>query len=242
MPGRWGCPERRKTRTTTAGRHALRPPAAAAVPMAAAVSAVAFVAVPIAAVVAVPTVAVASGGGTAGAAAPGRLHPVRCAPLPHDPPVEAPGYARKAGASGGADGWWCQLPHATTLPAGLVAVDRSVAPLPGTYAVYATRYAHKGTTTGSRGPSITVSMDVASSVRPPAHLHYPNVPAAGRRLSLARGVDATASTSHGTTTVTWRYPRTGVPRYLRTVATVTVTGDGVPRATVVAVARHVRPD
>ena len=51
------------------------------------------------------------------ASAVGPLHSLRCTPLPSDQPVEAPLYAQQEGANGATDGWWCQMPHATEVPA-----------------------------------------------------------------------------------------------------------------------------
>ena len=81
----------------------------------------------------------------AGAAPPpsvnlGPLRPVSCKTLPSDPPLEAPLYAQNAGASPMADGWWCQLPHPTRMPASFVAVQREVIPLPNLYGLYSTTY------------------------------------------------------------------------------------------------------
>ena len=60
----------------------------------------------------------------------GPLKSVGCAPLADDPAVEAPLYAQQEGASSRSDGWWCQLPHATQVPGGLLPLRRDVAPLP----------------------------------------------------------------------------------------------------------------
>ena len=83
---------------------------------------------------------------------PGPLRPVSCKALPSDPPLEAPLYAQNAGASAMADGWWCQLPHATRMPASFEAVQRELIPLPNLYGLYSTTYvasdAHRGTEPG----------------------------------------------------------------------------------------------
>src|SRR3984957_15089203 len=80
----------------------------------------------------------------------GPLRPVSCKTLPSDPPLEAPLYAQNAGASPMADGWWCQLPHATRMPASFVAVQRELIPLPNLYGLYSTTYA-PSTPTGAHG-------------------------------------------------------------------------------------------
>jgi hypothetical protein len=155
-----------------------------------------------------------------------------------DPQLQAPLYAQNDGASGSADGWWCQLPHATQLPAGFVPVVRSVAPLANDYALYSTQYGkHRN---ASAGPNIVVSSDV-ESVQSPGRLDY-GPRSSGKTVVLHKGVKATVSSADGSVEVTWQYPTHGVPKYLRAVATVSVTGTGVPKSVVVAVARHVEPD
>ena len=184
--------------------------------------------------------------GTAGAAVEiGPLHSVSCGPLPGDPPLETPGYAQQGGAGGGTDSWWCELPHATEMPSNYVAFRRSVSPLPNTYADYGTEFVPKGTGKLSaaevNGPTITVSSDVNSTVTPPTHLRYPHL-GGGRTVPLQRGVEAAVTSTDGIVTVSWRFPSSGVPKYLRAVVGVTVTGTHVPESTVLAVARQVRPD
>ena len=76
---------------------------------------------------------------------------------------------------------------------------------------------------------------------PRGPLQYPATPA-GKKVQLSKGVTATVVTAKNSVRVVWRYPTRGVPRYLQGVATVTVTGTGLPAATVVAVARHVEPN
>jgi hypothetical protein len=185
--------------------------------------------------------------GTAAAAVViGPMHSVSCGPLPGDPPLETPGYAQQDGAGGGTDSWWCELPHATEMPSNYTAFRRSVSPISGgTYADYGTEYVPKrtGTKTAAEptGPTITVSSEVNSTVTPPAHLHYPNQ-GTGRAVSLGRGIEATVTSTDGIVTVSWRYPSSGVPKYLRAVVQVSVVGTHVPQATVLAVAKQVRPD
>ena len=195
---------------------------------------------------AVPTPLVLGQPGPAWAAAAVEpLHAVRCGPLPGDPALEAPGYAQEDGASGGKDGWWCQLPHATQVPANFTAFRRTVSPLPHTYADYGTEYVPRGTgnlaAAQAHGPTITVSADVNSTVTPPVHLRYPSE-GGGRKVSLGSGVQGTMTAADGIVTVSWRFPTKGAPKYLRAVVGVTVTGTHVPGTTVVAVARQVRPD
>ncbi len=176
--------------------------------------------------------------GVAGAAA-SPVHAVSCRPLATDPQLQAPLYAQNEGASGVADGWWCQLPHATQMAPGLHAVQRDVSPLADDYALYTTVFAsHAGSVVKS--PYIEVSDDV-ESVQTPGSLNYGRPPR-GRTVTLARGVVGTMTTGGGSTEVTWRFPQRGVPAWLRAVATVTVTGTGVPAQTVLAVARRVVPD
>ncbi|HEY1733882.1 MAG TPA: hypothetical protein VGG23_05495 [Acidimicrobiales bacterium] len=185
--------------------------------------------------------------GTAGAAVEiGPLHPVSCGPLPGDPPLETPGYAEQDGAGAGSGNWWCELPHATAMPSNFVAFRRSVSPISGgTYADYGTEYVLRGrgtqTAAEAGGPTITVSSEVNSTVSPPAHLHYPQ-PGKGRVVSLGHGVEAMVTSTDGIVTASWRYPSSGVPKYLRAVVQVSVVGTHVPRSTVLAVARQVRPD
>jgi hypothetical protein len=178
-------------------------------------------------------------------AASGSLGPIHCTPMRTDPALEAPLYAQQAGANGSPDGWWCQLPHATMVPSGYRQVVRTVAPLADLYSDYTTQY---GPTTGARGAGrpnagheILVTDYVDSSVMPPTRLHYPP-PAKGSKVALGHGVTATMVRQGSTVSVTWRYPVHGVPKYLRAVAQVTVSGTGEPQSVVVGVARHVQPD
>jgi hypothetical protein len=132
------------------------------------------------------------------------------------------------------------------MPSNYTAFRRSVSPISGgTYADYGTEYVPKRTRTKTAaeptGPTITVSSEADSTVTPPAHLHYPN-PGTGRAVSLGRGIEATVTSTDGIVTVSWRYPSSGVPKYLRAVVQVSVVGTHVPQATVLAVAKQVRPD
>lgn len=176
----------------------------------------------------------------AAAGTSGRLQPLRCRPMATDPALEAPLYAQDQGASGRPDGWWCQLPHATMVPSGFEQLSRRVAPLADLYADYETQYGPVGSAGGQSGPMILVTDDVNSSVAPPPHLSYPPLPR-GHEVSLAGGVTATLVRSGQTTTVTWKFPLHGVPKYLRAVAEVTVRASEVPESTVLGVAEHVRP-
>lgn len=197
------------------------------------------------AVLALAGVCLLAGPTPARAAGGGPLRSLGCTPMRTDPALEAPLYAQQEGAGGAPDGWWCQLPHATMVPSGFREIRRSVAPLADLYSEYTTEYgpgAARSVDGGSdTGPEILVTDDVNSSVTPPAHLRYP--PATeGRKVSLGHGVTATVSRQGGTTTVTWRYPVSGVPKYLRAVAQVTVSGSHESPSIVMEVARHVRPD
>lgn len=169
----------------------------------------------------------------------GPVRPVACRPLATDPQLQAPLYAQNEGASGAADEWWCELPHATRMLAGYVAVQRDVAPLADDYAYYTTEFARRGAKAGS-GPTVMVTDDV-ESVQDPGALHYGRTPP-GRKFRVAKGVTGYISSSDGSTQATWRFPTRGVPRYLQAVATVTVLGNGVSAPTIEAIARSVEPD
>jgi hypothetical protein len=179
----------------------------------------------------------------AGATGSGTLGSIRCSTLPTDPALEAPLYAQNEGASGAANGWWCQLPHATMAPAGFTELARRVTPIADLYSDYVTLYGpNAGGSDGSAsGPQIRVTDEVNSSVAPPSHLKYTPVPK-GAHVSLGHGVTAVEVRHRQSTTVVWRYPVRGVPKYLRAVAQVSVSGTGVPESAVVGVARHVQPD
>ena len=174
----------------------------------------------------------------------GPLHSVRCGPMASDPQLEAPLYAQQKGASGKADAWWCQLPHATQLPGGLVPLRRDVAPLPNGYAIEETVYARgslpKDASISTKTPSIIVEVKLNSVVAPTTTAHVPGF-SSPNTITLKRGVTASVETSTGRTDVSWAYPTAGVPKYLVAVASVTVAGFDVPPSTVIAVAKHVKP-
>ena len=114
------------------------------------------------------------------------------------------------------------------------------------YSDYTTQY---GPTSGAGGAGsqgaghrILVTDDVNSSVMPPTRLRVPTAAEGQHRWRSGHGVTAAIVRQGSTATVTWRYPVHGVPKYLRAVAQVTVSGTGVPESAVVGVARHVRPD
>jgi len=167
----------------------------------------------------------------------------RCRPLSTDPVIQAPSYAQDEGASGAADGWWCELPHATAIPTGFVTLHRYVSTLPHTYALYITQYAPRGTTptSATAGPVITLEVDASSGVLPPHHLRYEHH-RHGRPVRLGGRLTAAVLITSHLVSVIWRLPRAGVPHYLSGVTTVTVSGHDVPKATVVAVAKSVKPD
>jgi hypothetical protein len=175
----------------------------------------------------------------------GPLRPVSCKTLPSDPPLEAPLYAQNAGASPMADGWWCQLPHATRMPASFVAVQRELIPLPNLYGLYSTTYAPPTPTGaqsgGAKQSSIVVAPEVNGAVTPGKIQRSP-APAGGRRVALGKGITATVVAQGRSVVVTWPYPSSNVPPYLRAVASITVTGTGVPESVVLGVAKHVKPD
>jgi hypothetical protein len=180
----------------------------------------------------------------AGAASSGSLHRLACTPLSTDAPLEAPLYARNDGAGGGTDEWWCELPHATQVPQKYVELKRLVFPLSYPYSGYATYYGPPGdaTSAGDPGtPGVVVTDNVNSAPTAPKRLSYPVQPK-GQQVSIAKGVKGTVVKAGDTVTVSWRYPTNGVPRYLGGVAAVKVTGTDVPRALVLAVARHVTPN
>ena len=139
------------------------------------------------------------------------------------------------------------MPHLTEVPPNYVELKRGVAPLPWPYSLYSTYYGveKKGGPTDSVGPGIPgveLTVDFNSTVdAAPGRLKYPAAPA-GKKVKLDGGVTATLVTSSGTAEVVWRYPTSGVPRYLQGVATVTVSGTMLPAATVLAIARQVKPD
>jgi hypothetical protein len=181
----------------------------------------------------------------AAAASLGPLKAVRCAPMASDPPLEAPLYAQQEGASPKSDGWWCQLPHATQIPGGLVALRRDAAPLPKSYAIEETVYSTAGSardaSISTKGPpTIVVEVKLNSAVAPGPTDHVAQF-SSPRTVTLKKGVTAYVLTSSGQNDVSWAYPTKGVPKYLSAVASVTVAGFDVPASTVIAVAKHVKP-
>jgi hypothetical protein len=161
-----------------------------------------------------------------------------------DPQLEAPLYAQQKGASGKPDAWWCQLPHATKIPGGLVPLRRDVAPLPNGYAIEETVYAPGGKAKDAaittKSPSIIVEVKLNSAVAPSATEHVPQF-SSSKTVILKKGLTASVLSSGGQTDVSWAYPVTGVPKYLNAVASVTVAGFDVPASVVIAVAKHVKP-
>jgi hypothetical protein len=181
----------------------------------------------------------------AAASALGPLKSVGCAPMAAEPSIEAPLYAQKEGASGKSDAWWCQLPHATQVPGGLLPLRRNVAPLPQNFAIYQTVYAPAGTAkdlsiTAHGPPAIVVEVKANSAVAPGTTDRIPQFPSA-QKVVLKKGISANVLTSGGQTDVTWAFSTAGVPKYLNSVSYVTVAGFGVPAAAVIGVAKHVRP-
>ena len=175
----------------------------------------------------------------------GPLKSVGCAPLAAEPSVEAPLYAQQEGASSKSDGWWCQLPHATQVPGGLVPLRRDVAPLPNNFATYQTVYTPAGTAkdesiTANGPPAIVVEANVNSAVAPGKTARAPQF-SSSQKVVLEKGVTANVLTSGGQTDVSWAFSMTGAPKYLSPVSYVTVAGFGVPASAVIAVAKHVRP-
>jgi hypothetical protein len=209
----------------------------AVAPVTRAVAAAVFTGVAITAVLAVE-------GSPVGASSSSGLRKVACRPSASDLQLQAPTYAQDLGAGGEPDGWWCQLPHATQMPAGFKQAVRSVSPLANDYGLYSTQYGKHvnppGSAEATRGPNITVS-DNVESVQFPGKLDYGTQPK-GKKVRLAKGVTGIVTSAGGTVSVTWRYPTHGVPKYLKAVATVNVTATGVPESVVLAVAKHVEPD
>jgi hypothetical protein len=175
----------------------------------------------------------------------GALTSVRCAPMASDPAIEAPLYAQQKGASSKSDGWWCQLPHATQVPGGLVPLRRDVAPLPNGYALDQTVFSPAGTAkdvsvTSHGPPAVIVEVKVNSVIAPTSTARVPQFSSA-KKVVLKKGVTANVLTGSGQTDVSWAFPTTGVPKYLSAVSSVTVAGFGVPASAVIAVAKHVAP-
>jgi hypothetical protein len=175
----------------------------------------------------------------------GPLKSVGCAPMAAEPSIEAPLYAQQEGASSKSDGWWCQLPHATQVPGGLVPLRRDVAPLPQNFAIYQTVYSPAGTAkdeslTANGPPAIIVEVKANSAVAPGKTARVPQF-SSSQKVVLKKGVTANVLTSGGQSDVSWSLPTTGVPKYLSPVTYVTVAGFGVPASAVIAVAKHVRP-
>ena len=161
------------------------------------------------------------------------------------PAIEAPRYAQKEGASGKSDGWWCQLPHATQVPGGLVPLRRDSAPLPNNYdldeTVYSSAGMAKDTSITTHGPpALIVEVKVNSAVAPGATARVPQFSSA-HKVVLKKGITANVLTDSGQTDVSWAFTTAGVPKYLSAVSTVTVAGFGVPASVVIAVAKHVAP-
>ena len=175
----------------------------------------------------------------------GPLKSVGCAPMAADPAIEAPLYAQQEGASPKSDGWWCQLPHATQVPGGLVPLRRDAAPLPQNFAIYETVYTPAGTAkddsiTANGPPAIVVEVKVNSAVAPGTTARTPQF-SSSHKVVLKKGITANVITVGGQTDVSWSFSTTGVPKYLSPVSYVTVAGFGVPASAVIAVAKHVRP-
>lgn len=175
----------------------------------------------------------------------GPLKSMACKPLASDPAIEAPLYAQQKGASGNSDGWWCQLPHATQVPTGLVPLRRDSAPLPNNYDLDETVYMPPGRAkdaaiTANGPPALIVEVKVNSAVAPGATARVPQFTSA-HKVVLKKGVTASVLTDAGQTDVSWGFTTAGAPKYLSAVSSVTVAGFGVPASDVIAVAKHVAP-
>ena len=157
-------------------------------------------------------------GGAGAASSLGSLKPVRCAPTATDPPARSPALRATGRGQWPADAWWCQLPHATQVPSGLVPLRRDVAPLPNNYAIDETVYSAAGlandASIGSNGSaSIIVEVKVNSSIAPGTTPHVPQFSSA-RTVLLKKGVTGDVLTGSGQSDVSWAYPTAGVPKYL----------------------------
>jgi hypothetical protein len=196
---------------------------------------------------AVPTIPALWLGSSVAATTPlGPLKSVACRPMASDPAIEAPLYAQQKGASPKSDGWWCQLPHATQLPNGLVPLRRDSAPLPNNYALDETVYSSAGrakdASISAHGPPvIVVEVKVNSAVAPGATARVPQF-SSTRKVVLKKGITANVLTDSGQSDVSWAFPTSGVPKYLSAVSSVTVAGFDVPASVVIAVAKHVAPN
>jgi hypothetical protein len=195
---------------------------------------------------AVPTIpAIWLGSSVAATTTLGPLKSVACTPMASDPAIEAPLYAQQKGASAKSDGWWCQLPHATEVPGGLVPLRRDSAPLPNNYDLDETVYSSAGTAkdasiTAHGPPTLVVEVKVNSAVAPGVTARVPQF-SSTRKVVLKKGITASVLTGSGQTDVSWAFPTSGVPKYLGAVSSVTVAGFGVPSSVVIAVAKHVAP-
>ncbi len=130
-----------------------------------------------------------------------------------DPAIEAPLYAQQKGASGKSDGWWCQLPHATQVPGGLVPLRRDSAPLPKNYDLDQTVYSSAGTAkdasiTTHGPPTLIVEVKVNSAVAPGATARVPQFSSA-QKVVLKKGVTANVLTDSGQTDVSWAFSTSG---------------------------------
>jgi hypothetical protein len=195
---------------------------------------------------AVPTIpALWLGSSVAATTTLGPLKSVACGPMASDPAIEAPLYAQQKGASPKSDAWWCQLPHATQLPGGLVPLRRDSAPLPNNYALEETVYSPAGrakdaSISANGPPTIVVEVKVNSAVAPGATARVAQFSSA-RKVVLKKGITANVLTDSGQADVSWAFPTSGVPKYLNAVSSVTVAGFDVPASVVIAVAKHVAP-
>jgi hypothetical protein len=194
---------------------------------------------------AVPTVPVLWLGPSVGATtALGPLESVACKPMASDPAIEAPTNAQKEGASSKSDGWWCQLPHATQVPGGLVPLRRDSAPLPNEYDLDQTVYAPAGlagdSSISTKSPSLIVEVKVNSAVAANTAARAPEF-SSSHKVVLKKGVTANVLTQSGQTDVSWAFRTAHAPKYLGVVSSVTVAGFDVPASVVIAVAKHVAP-
>jgi len=90
-------------------------------------------------------------------------------------------------------------------------------------------------------PSIISAVQVLS-VALPEKVDRPPLKKNQKKVRLTKDVWANVSTRGSQVSVSWPFPSTGVPHYLQEVAVVTVTGNRLPEATVIAVAKHIQPN
>jgi hypothetical protein len=89
-------------------------------------------------------------------------------------------------------------------------------------------------------PSIIVEVKVNSPIAPGPTPRAPEF-TSSTKVVLKKGVTANVLRESGQTDVSWAFSRSGAPKYLSAVSSVTVAGFDVPASMVIAVAKHVKP-